>query len=531
MTPQMTFCISIAGADGAWMVDSVSWPILVGVVLFACAMLTRLPWATELGSDFYTQLWWQRQFRRSKAWIRPQFEDSVIRDAATFYPPLPACLYARLPERLVVPVGVLSNYSADAISAFLIYALLKLHNLDPVASVLSSVLWLSLPILHPANARLIGLGSRTLGPLLHSIWLLGVYFALQEHSSAGFFVMILFGVFIILSSQMAFQSMILQATVISLAYFSPLALFSLFLSIAIVLAIGARDFLAFKLVHIRWYLKHGRIYLASRNNFIRLFKDLRRLRLSSFIYFVGSTTPGVILVGFIGLFPILPALSPSQLPASTTSFVSFCLVVTVAGAFGMLITLIGPFEVFGESERYLEYASPFILMSAILLCRRNGLNERLFIGLTISLYGIFANLLVYRSGMIKSILLGNSFFAAVNQVRNALQSLGARRIATSPMPLASKLSYGLNEPTRYTFLHVLVCQRKFHRIPWSTNPALYPYVDTRQEFLDDYRIDTVIIDRAHLPLLPDANGVSNLKDWTRIKTSLFEIFIRSPIAF
>jgi hypothetical protein len=132
---------STAGALGSWLAGSVAWPLVVGFVLLACAMLTRLPWATEVGSDFYTQLWWQRQFRRSKSWLIPQFKDSVIRDAVAFYPVVPACIYARLPERLVVPTGVLMNYSADAVSAICIYALLTYHNLDSATSLLSALLF------------------------------------------------------------------------------------------------------------------------------------------------------------------------------------------------------------------------------------------------------------------------------------------------------------------------------------------------------------------------------------------------------
>ena len=376
---------STAGALGSWLAGSVAWPLVVGFVLLACAMLTRLPWATEVGSDFYTQLWWQRQFRRSKSWLIPQFKDSVIRDAVAFYPVIPACIYARLPERLVVPTGLLMNYSADAVSAICIYALLTYHNLDSATSLLSALLWLCLPILHPVNARLVGLGARTLGPLLHLNWILGAYLALGGHWAVGGGVMVLLGACIVLSSQMGLQSMLLQASVISIVYLSPAPILGAIGGVAVAMSVGARDSIAFKIVHIRWYFKHGRRFLASRNSIREFFSAFTKHPALAIRYVVCSTTLGVSAVGLIGVLPIVLSgwflESPSQIPP----FVFFCCVVTFAGAIGALMTLKGPLEVFGESERYLEYASPFLVMGVILMASKSGLVERVLLGLAISL--------------------------------------------------------------------------------------------------------------------------------------------------
>jgi len=63
-----------------------------------------------------------------------------------------------------------------------------------------------------------------------------------------------------------------------------------------------------------------------------------------------------------------------------------------------------------------------------------------------------------------------------------------------------------------------------NRAPTHTDP----YLDTRAAFLDQFGIDTVIIPRDRLHLLPEATGTSQLTEWSRWTTPSFGIFTRPP---
>ena len=93
-----------------WTVVNFALELTAIIALLIVVFLTRLPWVMELGSDFYTQLWLQQQFRQSKKWIKPTYIDSIIPNAVSFYPPFPASFLARMPNNLVAPVGILLNF-------------------------------------------------------------------------------------------------------------------------------------------------------------------------------------------------------------------------------------------------------------------------------------------------------------------------------------------------------------------------------------------------------------------------------------
>ena len=182
-----------------------------------------------------------------------------------------------------------------------------------------------------------------------------------------------------------------------------------------------------------------------------------------------------------------------------------------------------------ESSHYHEYASPFLGMWVILLVSKSGLVRRVLLGLAISLFGVFLNLAVYRAKSLVAVMRENHSLDGVEEVRAALAPFGPMCIATSPISFASKLSVGMDDPQHYSFLNVLVCDRPSRRIPWPLFPAVYPYLDTRAEFLDEFDIDTIIVQRSDLHRLSEENATTQLTDWNRLTTPSYEIFIRNPV--
>jgi len=517
---------STVGALDAWLFDSVGWPLVVGLVLLACALLTRLPWATELGSDFYTQVWWQRQFRRSKAWLRPQFQDSVASDPATFYPPFPASLLARLPEKLVVPSGVLANYGCDAAHAGLVYGLLVYNDIHPSTALLAAVLWVVMPILFPVNARLVGLGARTVGPLLHSGYLIGIYLALSGHPMTGTIVSLLCGTATFFTSQFGVQSLVLQSLGLSAAYLNVLPATILALSAVAVLLLGGREALRLKLVHVRHYMQHGRRFLADRNSFSALRRTWKRHPLLAIPYCFTSTTIGVLLVGMIGVVPI--ALSVDLTAVSTDiPLLRFSLAVAGIASVGVIATMKGPLEVLGEAERYMEYASPFVIVAAVLASAPNSpVYLSLLLGIVLALLGTYANLSMYLFGKIVQVMRLDHASGQVTEVHDLLRRHGAARIATAPMSLSSILSVTSSGEPRHTYLHYLLWDRCTQRFPWSSSPSVFPHLDTRPEFLDSYGINAVVFERRKIGQLQGANGIENLTHWDRVDTPEYVLFFR-----
>ena len=502
------------------------WPLIVIITIFFLVFLTRLPWTTELGSDFYTQLWFQQQFRQTKKWIQPNYLDSIINEAGTFYPPFPSSLLARIPLRWMVPVGIIMNFTFDAVLALCVYALLRSQHIDPVTSLLGASLWACLPILHPVNARLIGLGARTLGSLLYFLWALGAYVFIQGNWFSGFCVMLLISIAIIMSSQMALQNILLQSTIISIAYLNPFPLLCVLGGLIIAANMGMRDSLLLKLVHIRWYIAYGRKFIALRNNFRYLISIINKKPLQVFPYVFSSTTPGILFVGFIGLTPFIIFMFSFQGANELTPLLFFCLIVSTGAMIAAILTIKGPLEVFGESERYLEYTSPFLIIAALLYLKNINLTEPLLLGLVLCLCGIFINQTLFKISSISKTITQSISFDDVEEVSKILKPLGRRRIATSPISLASKLSIGLSDLNKHHFLHVLLLGKVNGEYPWPTNIGKYPYLDTRPEFLNFYEIDTVIIQRSHLKDLPEETNTKQLESWKRWSTDSFEIFTR-----
>jgi hypothetical protein len=496
------------------------------IILFLITFITRLPWITHLGSDFYTQYWWQQQFRLSKKWIKPIYVDSIITEASTFYPPFPASFFARLPEKWVVPIGLLANFAFDAICAVCLYALMQFQDFDPLTSFLSAILWVCLPILHPVNARLIGLGGRTLGPLLFSLWMIGAYSAVNGHWIIGAGVMLLTTLLIALSSQMALQCLLLHSLIISVAYQNLIIILISFIGLIIIFNTNLRDLFLLKLVHIRWYYAYGIRLLKNRNSFHALIILANKNPAQAICYVLSSTLPGIIIVGFVGLVPLTPFIFKSLGEFNKSPLLFFCFVAAAGGVIGSILTLKGPLEVFGESERYLEYVSPFFVIAAVILYDGGRLNEILLLCIILSLFGVFVNLILSRLDRLSEMMGAINYSGEIDCIRKILEPLGSRHIATSPISMASKLSVELNRSSQFKFLHVLLLDKKTGQHPWPTSAGAYPYLDTRPEFLDFYGIDTVIVDRAHLRYLPEATNTLQLLGWKQWSSPMYEIFTR-----
>ena len=505
--------------------------ILIFSGILAVTLVTRLLWADQLGSDFYTQFALQKAYRENSSASLKNLPNSVIENAETFYPPFPALVYSWISEKYIVPFAVLINYLADYVTALLIFVTLRYTRISVWDAALASVLWTVQPILHPINARLTGIGARCLGPMLVFVFFVGTKLQLIDRSAVGPFVAIGAACLTTISSQFGFQALIVIATgmAISLGTIAPLVTCAAGISLSLILpGLKIANRLLLKRRHIEWYLDMAPLFLQKRNSPAYLYSLLRNRRiLGALIYVATSTTPGVIVIGVSG--PLLISILLNHNYSDITSmgpYIRLCWAALGASLVAAALTMRGPMSVFGEAERYVEYATPqFILLITMYYSVNQDFRQALLVAIVISITLTIGNYLVgHKSNSIRKRWSMENINQDCGELFALLQPYGSRRIATSPISLSSRLSIGA--PKRHRFQFVLYLDAESKRLSWPRPPAVYPYLDLREESLSEFNIDTVIVEKEVVRDAQGPNHPSLLGQWTQIETHTYTVFIK-----
>jgi hypothetical protein len=506
---------------------------LLGLLVLTFA--TRLLWASELGSDFYTQFFFQRAYRVSRSASIRNLPNSVIQNGTTFYPPLPGILYALLPERRVVAFGISLNYLCDFLVAITIYFVLVSMGLQSIDAGLAAALWLCLPILHPVNARLIGLGARTIGGLLVFWFFLTIAGNPAISPLASFAGAVILALLTLTSSQFGFQALLVMSPFASLALGSPAPAMAVAGAVLVSFAIpglGMRLRIVFKGLHVRWYLCSYKDFLGARNSIKVASRYLGGPRPLQIVpYLLTSATPTIILFGLSGMWIAAAILSPwrgHEAPTIGNGLPQdYWLMLAIGGLVGTLLTMRGPLAVFGEAERYTEIASPFmVLLLAILSFGSPNFREAMLLGIVVSLTGVLLHYLIHiKLARLFEVFTGAETLTDNSSLFAALEPFGARRIATSPITLASRLS--INAPPEHQFQFPILFDADKRDLGWPVPPAVYPYLDLREASLATNRIDTVVIKKNELARLKGPNHPETLLGWRQIDADPYMVYLRS----
>ncbi len=476
-------------------------------LLVAVTLATRIPFLLTPSSDKATQLWVIETFAANRRIAPLRFPNS-LRQGMLAYPPLPHFFLAFLPRHLRLAAGAAVNLIADMIHALVVYVVLRLllvdHDIlgDVPPALAFALLFATLPILHPVNARLAGIGARTIGPLLFTLYAMALFRA--QHASLPLFhvVCIVTGIAIILASQFALQVLVGISLFLSawLSSVVPVGIVALSIGIgALVPGLNIGPQLRCKMQHYRWYASARNLHIDMRNSLAQIRKILggepRTVGPRLIVYLVSSTTPTVVGLG-VGTLGLVAARAwpwPGRVDADP--FITFSAGIVIGASLLCLLTIRGPLRIFGEAERYVEYAAPF----AVFVVARAYVAEGADVG-TVLLLAILNC----------AIIVGQWAISVLPQLRSAvgfepsgdLKALVAfldrrpgRRIVASPIFLASSLA--LLSRGDHEFLHVLVADADGRFSHWHDDLIGYPHLRGRAgHFVERYRADTMVLERS-----------------------------------
>lgn len=317
--------------------------------------------------------------------VRLNGENSVfVPKGRIQYPILYHYIASFLPSSLINSLAFrIINCTYDLVSLIIVYFYVnhslpndKVNVFEYQASLAgcAAILFAFIPSLIPLNSRTRGGGARTMGLFLSILYFISLF----EYTSSPSFILLTCCVillFIILLSSLfghqvaVFTTIILTLVRVDYLYIIPLITYSI---ICFVITKDLRTFYICKfLSHFKYYTSifEGTIVGDRKNNLLFLpFKKgsflLDRKKLRKFIY-LSPLYFIPIIYNFI-IFTSFSFFFYSEVPY----FILLCQSLTLSLTIVAFLTFWYPLSVFGQSERYLEFATPFSIV--VLLYLSNG---------------------------------------------------------------------------------------------------------------------------------------------------------------
>lgn len=391
----------------------ISFEILILFLFSFCVRLIFFPCTNTDDIGTYRKIFAQK----GRAWINYKVENGLF-DAFHGYPSFVFFLISKFPEKYWIAARYLINYLSDILIILGVFFFLKY--LDGFSSgnepFLASLIFASIPVFLPRNARMIAANSRPFGLLLVSLYFVGVYFAWSEHSVVA---MLLSGALIwliILSSQFALQAAIFYSAFMSVLLFSPIPVLILLasgLAGCMIPGLMVRETLWYKINHWAWYFKvqgNSDKVAFIRSSLVRsLFAPIKLLRnpRKAIREDFGESPYWIALTEFpLGLLVLYLIFDKgySFTDIQSQPIFHFCFAILIAGWLSWLLTAQSFLYFLGEAERYLEYcAGAAIILFFILLQPTPELfNQSFYYLFPLGLIVIFMNLCFHQQDEILS---------------------------------------------------------------------------------------------------------------------------------
>jgi hypothetical protein len=502
---------------------------IVCIAIIACTTLSRLPFLILSSSDRHTQLWLLKVFSQNRGLKVSRIPHSILQGTIC-YPPLPAALISRLPQQYWPGAGTLLNIGSDSLVAVGIYIIARGCNLEIVNAHLTALVWATLPILHPVNARLSGIAGRGIGTALVFCCFFGLLRIEQGFQNSGALIAIAAAILVILTSQFALQVLLFASLSMMLFAGNSKLLLLVLAAVTIGLAIpalGLRTQLWTKFLHYQWYYRHGRSFVAHRNSPSHLFRLLKQSFPKAISYVLVSTTPGTVAVGLVGIVPlvVIGQGGIDWMARNSGNQAAFYWMAALSLVPVAAITTKGPLCIFGEAERYIEYSAMFLVV-ALALSFYQVPSLGLAIAVVTNLMGVFLNLALANMNRLKSALDGEDLQEETKLLED-LSKYGPRAIVTSPISLASRFASVDN--SNNTFLNHLVINSRIKFGHWPSGLATYPMPEMNQERLSrEFGADTIIVEKSWLPRLTGVMDPKRLTVQTKVESRLYIVYILSP---
>jgi len=343
--------------------------------IFLFSFGLRIPFALEKDTDEWLTYLLLR-INRSKKTMDLKIPRAAVKGEAIMpYPQLSHFFASRLPQRFEKIGAYFITYASDTIVAVTLFFCLQ-HVLTQLGynhgaaypiSLASGLSLVSLPILLPVKARVKAANGRALGFLFATFYFICLWMTM--HVSLWFILCATVFTFLtILASKFALQVVFFFTPLMALLMAAPILLIPLAIVVLTVL-VKPRSIWASicvdKITHTLRYKIVGstaehRNLFKNFLTYFRLFRSDYRsaalmLRFWSPLLIALTSIPYVFILLTIPLFPSANAM------VFNDPILSFSYYLALSATIVFIITSMGIFRVFGESERYFEYASPFVI--------------------------------------------------------------------------------------------------------------------------------------------------------------------------
>ncbi len=244
--------------------------------------LLRVIFIIGESSDTQAHIWNISLSKKFWRLMHNDVENSVVKGKRG-YPVLHHHIISYFPQQYWILVGKALNFLYDILVIILFYFVVNIYFDWTMKSEFSLGFWAALllgtsPILLPVTARVKSIGARVAGYMWVCFYLLALAFFLYDTTSFWYLssLLVLLGVLIILTSQMAFQFLIFFNIIFSILFFNifPFVILCAILLIAYIFPqLGLKNIIDFKIAHSKWYRKNQNGTTVDGRNTIAQFTD------------------------------------------------------------------------------------------------------------------------------------------------------------------------------------------------------------------------------------------------------------------
>lgn len=362
------------------MSPAVELPVIaVFLVVLRILFLVRehAPMADAIGSAFHVE----RQSR--SRWLTYRMP-RALKDGLLANSQLVMWMVSRFPKAWRNRVATLQNIVFDVLWLAGVYAAAWSFMPAGAAGIaglsgpgLVALLFATMPALSPVNARVLGgAKARCFGGFIGFVYVGALYLAVTQSPLWYGAAAVFFGV-TVLGSVFATQAMIAVSVGLSLWFLTPGPVLVVAVTLAVgwlVPPLGLHGVMVWKYHHYGAYLtmvKDGSL-LAGRNNLREAAKALSMLRsdpLRTLDHFVRHFVPVALVWAAPALVVVPLALLPEGVAGwralATAPGGEFALAVAASLLAAAVLTGTRPFLFLGESERYMEFATPFVALLTV----------------------------------------------------------------------------------------------------------------------------------------------------------------------
>ncbi len=508
----------------------------LGAVLTLGLMLRLLAIARPNSDQWRVRGYIERQ--RPRRWISFEVPDSVLPGTRP-YPQLVHYLASRFPAPLSTLAAFAMTVLPDVVIAGGVYAaiILELQSLQGISSqaghefgLAGSILFLTLPGLVPGESRMCATNGRAFGLLFATAYFCCVAAALQGSPLFWLPIATAIAMLVFLTSQFGMQTVVFFSLLLALFHRDAVPLVPVVATIGIgflLPSIGIRDIVIGKLNHFIWYNRNreGTLPAARKAlpNVVAFFRALRSdpgrakklfLTDSPIIIAVYSIPPLWVLLAATARFG-------SHELASVSPTTHFSMMMVLASGCLFVLTCHERLSIFGQAERYFEYAAPMICVCLAVVGASHGVitAQGMFL-LAIAQGCVIALLyLLMDQSFVHRMKWGLANSPEVTELTSFLKDLpGEVRAATLPIKLPDLLFVHTSEGDRrkVKYYHRLVLEpdkrvEGYRRFEVDAE-ELQVFRGPPQEIAGKYDINTVIADTRWMKMKEENEFVRGLRE-------------------